>query len=224
MNLAKLAIDNSRITIMAILVIVVLGITTYLAYPSAEDPSIQIRSASVTASYPGMPTERVEDLITVPLEAAMREIAEIDEINSISKTGSTKLELKIREEIDDLAPVFQKIRNKAQDVKPDLPKDTQGPTVNDEEGLTAIATFALWSDGFSLAEMRDVARDTRDRLYALKGEKKSIFLASKRNESILRSIQRSSPNWECRRRKSSGRWRSRTSSSPAATLSPAAGR
>jgi multidrug efflux pump subunit AcrB len=176
MNLAKLALDNSRVTILAMLVIAVLGITTYLAYPSAEDPSIQIRSASVTASYPGMPTERVEDLITVPLEAAMRGIAEIDEINSISKTGSAKLELKIREEISDLAPVFQKIRNKAQDVKKDLPKDTQGPTVNDEEGLTAIATIALWSDGFSLAEMRDVARDTRDRLYALKGVKKIEIL------------------------------------------------
>ena len=176
MNLAKLAVDNSRITIMAMLMIVALGITTYLAYPSAEDPSIKIRSASVTASYPGMPTERVEDLITVPLEAAMREIAEIDAINSISKTGSVKLDLKVREEIDDLAPVFQKIRNKAQDVKPDLPKDTQGPIVNDEEGLTAIATIALWSDGFSLAEMRDVARDTRDRLYTLKGVKKIEIL------------------------------------------------
>ena len=176
MNLARLAIDNSRITLIGIAFVVLVGITTYLSYPSAEDPSIKIRSASVTASFPGMSAERIEDLIAVPLESAMREIAEIDEITSTSKTGSVKLNLTIRDEISDLDPVFQDIRNKAADVKSSLPEGTQGPTVNDEEGLTAIATIALWSDGFSMAEMRDVARDTRDLLYTLKGVKKIQIL------------------------------------------------
>jgi multidrug efflux pump subunit AcrB len=176
MNLARLALDNSRITIIAMLTIVTLGISTYLTYPSAEDPTIEIRSASVTASFPGMPAERVEDLIAEPLEAAMREIAEIDEITSTSKLGSVKLKLSIRDDVSDLDPVFQDIRNKAQDVKNDLPDGTQGPSVNDEEGLTAIATIALWSDGFSLAEMRDVARSTRELLYTLKGVRKIDIL------------------------------------------------
>ena len=63
MNLAKLALDHSRITIIAMLMIVALGLSTYLTYPSAEDPTIKIRSASVTASFPGMSAERIEDLI-----------------------------------------------------------------------------------------------------------------------------------------------------------------
>jgi multidrug efflux pump subunit AcrB len=176
MNLAQIAIKNSRITAAAILIIVALGVTTYLSYPSAEDPTITIRSASVTASYPGMSAERVEDLITEPLEAAMREIAEIDEIKSTSKTGSVKLELTIHDSVTDLDAVFQDIRNKADDVKTDLPAGTQGPYVDDEVGLTAVATVALWSDGFSLAEMRDVARDARDRLYTLKGIRKVQIL------------------------------------------------
>ncbi len=176
MNLAQLAIRNSRITAAAILIIVALGVTTYLSYPSAEDPTITIRNASVTASYPGMSAERVEDLITEPIEAAMREIAEIDEIKSTSKTGSVKLELTIRDSVTDLDAVFQDIRNKADDVKTDLPAGTQGPYVDDEVGLTAVATVALWSDGFTLAEMRDVARDARDRLYTLKGIRKVQIL------------------------------------------------
>lgn len=176
MNLARLAIENSRITIIGIVFVALVGISTYLSYPSAEDPSIKIRSASVTASFPGMSAERVEDLIAIPLEAAMREISGIDEIKSTSKTGSVKLTLTIRDDVSDLGPVFQDIRNKADDVKSSLPDGTQGPSVNDEEGLTAIATIALWSDGFSLAEMRDVAHDTRDRLYTLKGVRKIQIL------------------------------------------------
>ncbi|MBT5648073.1 MAG: efflux RND transporter permease subunit [Rhodospirillaceae bacterium] len=143
MNLARLAIENSRITIIGIIFLVVVGITTYLSYPSAEDPTIKIRNASVTASFPGVSAERIEDLIVVPLEAVMREISEIDEITSTSKTGSVKLNLAIRDDVADLDPVFQDIRNKANDVKSSLPEGMQDPTVNDEEGLTAIATIAL---------------------------------------------------------------------------------
>lgn len=185
MNLAKLALNNSRITVSATLLIVLVGIFTYLGYPSAEDPSITIRSANVTANYPGMSPERVEELITEPLEAAMREIAEIDEIVSTSKTGGVKLELTIHDRVDNLDPVFQDIRNKADDVRIDLPEGTYGPYVDDEVGLTAVASIALWADGFSLAEMRDVARDVRDRLYTLAGISKVEILGEQEERIYL---------------------------------------
>ncbi len=169
MNLARLALDNSRITVSAVLIILVVGIATFLSYPRAEDPTITIRESHVTASFPGMSPDRVEELITKPLEAAMREIAEIEDIESTSKTGQALLKLKIHDRVADLEPVFQEIRNKANDIKPDLPQGTSGPVVDDDIGLTAIATIALWADGFTLAEMRDVARDTRDLLYTLDG-------------------------------------------------------
>ncbi|MDD9924325.1 MAG: efflux RND transporter permease subunit [Rhodospirillaceae bacterium] len=176
MNFAKLALDNSRITVAAILLILLTGITAYLSYPSAEDPTIQIRNASVTANFPGMSPERVEELIAKPIESAMREIAEIKDIESTSKAGGVKLSLELYEWVAELEPVFQKIRNKAEDVKSSLPEGTSGPFVDDEVGLTAVATIALWADGFSLAEMREVARNTRDLLYTLDGVRKIEIL------------------------------------------------
>lgn len=187
MNLAKLALDHSRITVCAILLIVAIGIITYLSYPSAEDPTITIREVAVTASFPGMSAERVEELITKPIESAMREIAEIKKIKSTSKAGSTKIGLTIRDSETDLLPIFQKIRNKASDVKGRLPQGTQGPDVYDEEGLTAVATIALWADGFSLAEMRDVSRDIRDTLYALDGIKR-VDILGQQDERIYLEI------------------------------------
>jgi multidrug efflux pump subunit AcrB len=185
MNLAKLALDHSRLTISGILIIVIVGIANYLSYPSAEDPAITIRNASITAFYPGMSPKRIEELITQPLEAAMREIAEIDEIQSTSKTGDVKLALTIHDWVTNLDPVFQSIRNKANDVQTDLPAGTIGPFVNDEEGLTAIATIALWADGFSVADLRDVARDTRDLLYTLEGVKKIQILGAQEERIYL---------------------------------------
>ncbi len=167
MNLAKLALNNSRITIIGVLVIVLLGAGTFVSYPRAEDPTVRIREVHVSASFPGMSPDRVEDLITEPLEAAMREIAEIDEITSTSKTGSSQVKVQIHDRFTNLEPIYQEIRNKADDVRAELPEGTAGPVVNDDVGLTAIATIALWADGFSLAEMRDVARDVRDLLNTL---------------------------------------------------------
>jgi len=185
MNLARLAIRNSRITLIAIVLVVVTGISTFLNYPSAEDPTIEIRSASIEASYPGMAAERVEELIAIPIETAMREIAEIDEIKSTSKTGSVKVTVDIHDEVDDLDAVFQDIRNKVSDLAPRLPQGTQGPTVNDEEGLTAIATVALWSDGFSMAEMLAAAEDVRDLIYTLDGVRKVEILGSQQERIFL---------------------------------------
>ncbi len=66
-----------------------------------------------------------------------------------------------------------------------MPEGTSGPIVNDEEGLTAVATIALWADGFSLAEMRDVARDIRDLLHTLDGVKKVQILGEQQERIYL---------------------------------------
>ncbi len=172
MNLSRVAIEQSRVTVLFAIFIVVAGISMYLGYPKKEDPSIVVREAVVRAAFPGMPPHRVEDLITRKLEERIREISEVDDIISESKFGTSVVHVVVRDEIDDVGRVWQLLRNKMRDVSSELPDGTLGPFVNDEFGLTAIATIALWADGFSFAEMRDTARDIRDRLYALDGVKR----------------------------------------------------
>ncbi len=171
-SITQFSLDTSRLSIMFLVGIAALGIYRFLDYPKQEDPSIVIREAVVTATFPGMSTPRVEDLITRKLEEKIREIGEVDEIETDSKTGMSIVHVVVKDEVKDIEPVWQDLRNKMDDIAPDLPLGTQSPFVNDEFGLTAIATIALWSDGFSLADMREVARDTRDKLYALEDIRK----------------------------------------------------
>ena len=114
----------------------------------------------------------IEELVTRKLEAQMRTLPEIDDIWSDSKHGRVVLHAETRDEVEDLDFVWQRVRNKMSDIKPQLPTGTIGPFVNDEFGLVAVADIALISDGFSMAEMRVVARDVRDRLYELSGVRK----------------------------------------------------
>ena len=171
-DITTFSVNNSRVTIFFLTLVLLAGISFFIKFPRAEDPAITIREAVVTAAFPGMSTERVEDLITRKLEETIREIGEVDEITSDSKTGVSIVHVVARDEIPDVDAVWQELRNKMDDVKSELPSGTVGPVVNDEFGLTAIATIALWADGFTLAEMWEVARDLRDRLYTVAGVRK----------------------------------------------------
>jgi multidrug efflux pump subunit AcrB len=151
---------------------VLFGLKQFFNFPRQEDPPITIREVVVSAIFPGMEPMDVEQLITRKLEAQIRTLPEMDDIWSDSKTGIAVIHADTRDEYDDLDLIWQKIRNKMADIKPELPQGTFGPFINDEFGLTAVATVALWSEGFSMAEMRPVARDIRDRLYELDGIRK----------------------------------------------------
>jgi len=170
--ITRFALANSRTTIAIVVLIVTVGLYQFLTFPRQEDPPIVIREAVVTAFFPGMPPEEMERLITRHVEAEIRTMPEIDEITSDTKTGQVIIHAITRDEYDDLPEIFKRLRNRMDDLAPSLPQGTVGPLVNDEFGLTAIATVALWSDGFSMEEMRVVAQDIRDRLYVLEGIRK----------------------------------------------------
>jgi multidrug efflux pump subunit AcrB len=170
--ITRFALDTQRLTIVFIVTVVIFGLLQFLDFPRQEDPPIVIREIVVTAFFPGMEPADMEDLITRKLEEQIRTLPEIDEIWSDSKTGACIIHAETRDEYENLDVIWQKVRNKMSDIKPDLPEGTIGPFVNDEFGLTAVATIALWSDGFSMADMRLVARDIRDRLYELEGIRK----------------------------------------------------
>ncbi|MGI9525135.1 MAG: efflux RND transporter permease subunit [Hyphomicrobiaceae bacterium] len=168
-GITAFALQKDRVALLFIVIVAVAGFFAYLTYPKQEDPSIQIREAVVWAHYPGMAPQRVEDLITRKLEEQIRLLGDIDYIESDSKRGMSFMHVIARDEVPALKTVWRDLRDKLNDVAPSLPKGTIGPFINDEFGLTAVATIALWADGFSLAETRLVARDLRNKLYSLKG-------------------------------------------------------
>ena len=171
-SITEFSIKTDRVTVLFIILTILTGIFTFLDYPKQEDPTITIREAVVTTAFPGMSTLRVEDLITRKVEERIRQIGEVDEIKSDSKTGLSIIHVIVKDSVPDLEPVWQDLRNKMADLASQLPAGTLGPMVNDEFGLTAVATIALWSDGFTMAEMRETARNLRDRLYAVAGVRK----------------------------------------------------
>lgn len=170
--ITRFSLDINRLTIVVIASIIILGLLQFFNFARQEDPPIVIREVVVTAFFPGMKPADMEELVTRRLEAELRSLPELADIWSDSQHGVSIIHAETRDEFDDLDLIWQKVRNRMSDVRPKLPSGTLGPFVNDEFGLTAVATVALRSEGFSMADMRIVARDLRDRLYELPGIRK----------------------------------------------------
>lgn len=169
--LTRFGIKNSRLTILVMVAILLQGLLTYTGLSKREDPAITQRTAVVSAQFPGMSPDRMEDLIVKVIERKAREIAEIDEINTLITTGSTNINLNVDASVPkaDVDAVFQEIRNKMSDLEGDLPEGTKGPFVNTDYGDVAIASIAVTGEGFSYPEISDAADRLRNHLYTLDG-------------------------------------------------------
>ncbi len=184
-SLTKFAFKNNCLFLLLLGAIIVLGLWQYINFPSQEDPSFTIREAVVTAYYPGMSAERVENLITRRLEEKIREIPEIEYIKSSSKTDLSIIHVNVYDQYFEMQPIWDKLRNKMDEVKAELPSGTRGPFVNDDFGDVAVASLALTSDGFSLTEMYDKAVDIRRELYTVPGVKRVTLYGVQDEEIIL---------------------------------------
>jgi len=164
MNITRAAIKNNRVTILALLVLLLSGLAAYRNLPRAEDPGFTIRTALVTTYFPGASPERVEQLVTDKLERAIQEMPELDYIGSRSRTGLTRISVNIKESYTDMRPIWDALRRKVERVSTELPDGVIGPFVDDEFGDVYPIMLTVTGDGLSYAELKEVADEVRDQL------------------------------------------------------------
>ena len=164
MNLTELAIRKNRVTSIVVTLMIFSGVAAFVALPKAQDPGFIVRTAVVTTVLPGASPERVEKLVTDKIEKKAQEMPEVDTITSESRTGVSIINVDFKESYKDMRPIFDDLRRKVEDVEDELPEGTRTPVVNDEFGDVFGSVYALTGDGFSYAELKDVADELRDNL------------------------------------------------------------
>ncbi|MGI9290998.1 MAG: efflux RND transporter permease subunit, partial [Gammaproteobacteria bacterium] len=166
-KLADFAIAHVRFTGFLLIAIIIAGVSTYATQPRQEDPEITLRTAQVITRFPGLAPERVEELITDPIEEKIKEISEIDDIKSISMTGLSIVTPEAHARYYDMDPIWNDLRNKMDDIRDSLPEGVQSLQVNDDYGRVAVVTLALTGSDYTMAELTDVAQDLKDALASL---------------------------------------------------------
>lgn len=165
--LARLLYNNTRYFTLLVLVIVVIGIASLRSIARQEDPTITNFIANVTAFYPGADPARVEAMITRPLEDELRQITEIDTLDSTSATGVSSLTIALVETLSaqDIERSWSEIRDALGDAAAQFPAGATDP-VFDDDRLTAytmlVALRAREGNAAPLSLVHRVALDFAD--------------------------------------------------------------
>ena len=135
------------VTLVALFIVFFGGVVSYLGLPGAEDPGFTIRTAVVTTAFPGAGPNRVEDLVTSPIEEVIQQIPEVETIRSSSATGLSIVYVDVADSVTELRPVWDELRRRVDDVKGSLPGEARPPSVNDSFGDVYGTLVAVIGEG-----------------------------------------------------------------------------
>lgn len=171
MTITAQALKRVRFTFAAAVAVFLVGAAMLLDFPATEEPTVPIRTATVEAYLTGAPTDRMERLVARPIEDKVREITEVEHIETTVRPGSVLIYVSLYDSVapDRLPAIWQRIRVKAAEAAPSLPEGAAGPIVNDEFGRVSVLTLALTGKGYSAGQLQDVARAARSRLQSVPG-------------------------------------------------------
>lgn len=163
---------NPRILILVLGVISVAGLSSFFLMPRLEDPVLGKRVGVISTVYPGADSNRVESLVTIRIEDRLSGISEIGELRSNSRTGISNIVIRLSDDVDDVDPVWAKIRDQLRDIETDLPEGCFIPDfeVFQLKAYAAIVALKLQNpEQFSVSVLRKLANLLQQRISNLSG-------------------------------------------------------
>ncbi len=114
----------------------------------------------------------------------LQQIAEIDKVESESRTGVSVVSIQIKNEYNEMQPIYDKIRRKVEAIESDLPA-AASVTVYDEDLVDIYGIiYSITADGYTPAELLDVAEDVRNDLIKLPNASK-VEIVGEQTEQIF---------------------------------------
>lgn len=162
------SIKNKGVVFFFFFLIVVLGLNAIGTIPKQENPEFPSWNAIVVTQFSGASPQKVEELVTEKIEEKMKEISELDEITSMSVTGTSYVFLAVKQSIYDTEPVFEEAKEKLDDLRGQLPSGTTTPWLNKDFGKTKSFVIAITGDGFENRKLINIAEDMRQDLGTIK--------------------------------------------------------
>ena len=188
-NLSAWALAHQQLMAFLMLMILGAGVLSYQALPRNEDPAFTIKTAVVSAQWPGADLSDTVQLLTEPLEKKLQEVPYLDYVQSETHPGKTVIFVNLRDSTPPgkVQDIWYQVRKKMQDVSSALPAGVAAPAVNDDFDDTFGTIYGFTAEGFSTRELRDRVESIRDRLMSVPDVGK-ITLLGVQEEQIVASF------------------------------------
>ena len=185
MNISKWALNRGVLINAFVAVLIIGGLWAFTQMPKLEDPAVRVKQALVVATYPGASAHQVELELTDPIEKSIRQMPDIDHIESSSYADMTIITVELHPTVkdDELEQQWDLLRRKVENIKPSLPKGSQVMTVADDFGDVYGMFYALTGDGLSDRQLSDYAELIKREVLAIDGVTR-VDIYGKRPECI----------------------------------------
>ncbi len=169
MNIAKFSVKNSVLVNMMMIGLFVFGMISLLRMPTELNPNIDFNWIFIQVNYPGAAPAETEALIVDPIEAEIKDIDKIDEIQSEAGEGFGFVMVKF----DDMSE--DEFREKFTDLKAeidkvDFPDEAEDPIIDDFGSGDFMPVITI-NMSFTIPEInaQAIADDLEDDLKDLPG-------------------------------------------------------
>lgn len=169
MIINHLALKRQATVLVLLVLIVIAGLYCYITLPRESFPDITIPYVFVTTTYEGVAPQDMEELITIPIERKLKGLSDVEEIRSTSAEGISTVAVKFLPTVD-IDDAVQKVRDKVDQAKGDLPSDVPDDPVIQEVNFSDLPVIRVVLSGpFSLRRLQKFAEELEDRIESVQG-------------------------------------------------------
>jgi multidrug efflux pump len=168
MSITGFSVKKSTTVFVLTIFVVIMGLISYFSMPRESAPDVKIPFMIVTTVYPGVAPADIENLITRRIEKELKGLSGVKEINSSSSESFSMISIEFEPDVN-LDVALQKVKDKVDRAKPDLPPDAEDPIVTEVNIENfPIMTVNLTAD-YDLVKLRKVAKDLSDEFITIPG-------------------------------------------------------
>ena len=137
-------LQNHVLANLTFVLVLALGITTYIFLPREQDPAVNFNWIAITTLLPGAAALDVEKRVTDPLEEVIRKVPDMRFVSSTSREGTSSILVRFNEISD---RVFDKrvtdLRREIQNKTDELPEEALDPFILEITSGNAYPTASL---------------------------------------------------------------------------------
>ena len=162
-RIVEWAVQNTRVVIAVIVVVIIAGIFAFIKIPKEAQPDIPIPVLAVQVSYPGISPEDSERLLVKPLEAALRSVEGIKTMTARAYNGFAVVILEFDVNFNK-TKALDDVRAKVDEARSLLPQEANPPSVQEANiALQPVISVALSGDVPERTLLK-LARDLKDEI------------------------------------------------------------
>ena len=168
MKITAYALDHRMTVYVFVGISIIAGTLTYLSLPREASPDIAIPVVIVRTPYIGAAPQDVENLVTRPIEKELQAIENVKVIRSTSVEGTSSITVEFHPNVD-LDDAFQRVKDKVDLAKIELPNDADEPAVFEINFSNIPMMLVALSGDYGLVRLKKIAEDLADRIETIPG-------------------------------------------------------